>query len=398
MPLPAMPLGRSTDEPAPESTQDRPRPSAPARRPRLYVLDGLRLVAALSVMCFHYVGKPAGWEKVWRGAPDELLPGLHGPAIYGWLGVDLFFLISGFVICMSCWGKRPRDFFISRVVRLYPAYWAAVALTSAVVLAAGYSFSTAHALTPRVVLANLTMLQAPLGAQAVDPSYWTLWVEMLFYIVFAVVVAFGLTYRRAVVFCVLWTLAGVLAPVAGLPLLSTLAQASYSPYFVAGIAMYLMYRFGQSFLLWGIVVFSWLLAQYQLSGTIRVYQQWLPQHLSWTVAVAIMTLCFGLVLAAALGLFDRITWKWLTTAGALTYPLYLIHQEIGITMIHWLRGHLAPAPTLAVVVATVLIAAWLLHRIVEKPLSGLLKRRLTTAFDRLTEADAAAFGGARRGE
>ncbi|GAA5001305.1 hypothetical protein GCM10025734_37000 [Kitasatospora paranensis] len=221
---------------------------------------------------------------------------------------------------------------------------------------------------------------------------------MLFYIVFAVVVAFGLTYRRAVVFCVLWTLAGVLAPVAGLPLLSTLAQASYSPYFVAGIAMYLMYRFGQSFLLWGIVVFSWLLAQYQLSGTIRVYQQWLPQHLSWTVAVAIMTLCFGLVLAAALGLFDRITWKWLTTAGALTYPLYLIHQEIGITMIHWLRGHLAPAPTLAVVVATVLIAAWLLHRIVEKPLSGLLKRRLTTAFDRLTEADAAAFGGARRGE
>uniref|UniRef100_A0AAU2VA93 Integral membrane protein n=1 Tax=Streptomyces sp. NBC_00003 TaxID=2903608 RepID=A0AAU2VA93_9ACTN len=35
----------------------------------------------------------------------------------------IFFLISGFVICMSCWGKPLGDFFVSRVVRLYPAYW-----------------------------------------------------------------------------------------------------------------------------------------------------------------------------------------------------------------------------------------------------------------------------------
>lgn len=172
-------------------------------------------------------------------------------AVYGWLGVELFFLISGFVICMSCWGKRPQDFFISRVVRLYPAYWVAVLITAAVVVAAGYSFTTAKDITARTVLINLTMLQQPFGAPLVDPSYWTLWVEMLFYLLFAVVVARGLTYRRVVAFCGIWTFAAAIAPTVGLPLLDTLTQPTYAPLFVAGVTMFLMHRFGPNLLLWG---------------------------------------------------------------------------------------------------------------------------------------------------
>ncbi|WP_329580827.1 acyltransferase [Kitasatospora sp. NBC_01250] len=354
---------------------------------RLYVLDGLRLGAALSVLLFHYVGKPVGWEQAWRGAPDKLLPGVHAVALYGWLGVELFFLISGFVICMSCWGKRPRDFLVSRLIRLYPAYWVAVLITSVVVVAAGYPFSTVKDITARTVLINLTMLQQPYGATAIDPSYWTLWVEMLFYLLFAVVVAMGLTYRRVVAFCGIWTFAAAIAPSVGLPLLDTLTQPAYAPLFVAGVTIYLMHRFGANLLLWGLLGFSWLAAQYRLEGSVQMYQQWLPEHISWSRSVAVMTCCFLLVLGAALGAFDWIQWRWLTLAGALTYPVYLLHQEVGLTMIGWLRQRLAPAPTLAMVTVGVLVLAWLVHRLVERPLSRVLKRGLTVSFESFATDD-----------
>jgi peptidoglycan/LPS O-acetylase OafA/YrhL len=45
---------------------------------------------------------------------------------YGYLGVDLFFVISGFVVQLSAWDRRPPEFVVSRIVRLYPAFWIAV--------------------------------------------------------------------------------------------------------------------------------------------------------------------------------------------------------------------------------------------------------------------------------
>jgi len=295
---------------------------------------------------------------------------------------------------MSCWGKRPQDFFISRVVRLYPAFWAAMAITSAVVLTAGSPFSGAKALTLRNVLVNATMLQAPLGAPAVDPSYWTLWVEMLFYVLFAVVVAMGLTYRRVVAFCGIWTFLAAMAPTVHSPLLNTLTQPGYSPFFVAGITMNLMYRFGPNLLLWAMLGFSWLVAQYRLQEIVQMYQLWLPDHISWTVATCLVTGCFLLVLAAALGWFNWVQWRWLTVAGSLTYPLYLLHQQIGTTAIYWLRQWLTPSTTLAVVVSGLLLLAWLVHRLVEQPITVVMKKGLNSAFASLTAIDAHA-GAAR---
>ncbi|WP_327067326.1 acyltransferase family protein [Kitasatospora sp. NBC_01302] len=390
MPIPVLPSrlkSVSADRPA---RAEQSRGSGKHSRPRLYVLDGMRLLAALSVMSFHLIGKPVGWEQTWHGRPDQLMPGLHGVAIYGWIGVELFFLISGFVICMSCWGKRPQDFFVSRVVRLYPAYWAAIAITTAVVLWAGYPFSTVKDLTARNVMVNATMLPSPLGAPLVDPSYWTLWVEMLFYVLFAVVVARGLTYRRVVAFCGIWTFLAAIAPSVNFPLLSAVVQPGYAPLFVAGITMYLMYRFGKNLLLWGMLGFSFLLAQYQLLGTVQMYQMYLPQHISWSVAAGLLTLCFLLVLAAAIGWFNWIKWRWLTVAGSLTYPLYLLHQEIGTTMICWLRQSMQPYAVLAVVVPSLLLLAYMVHRLVERPLTRGMKKGLDSAFASLTAIDATA--------
>ena len=70
--------------------------------------------------------------------------------------------------------------------------------------ARGIGGSDEHAMTLSQVAANLTMLQNPLGVHDIDPSYWTLAVELRFYLLFAIVLAIGVTYRRVVYFCVVW--------------------------------------------------------------------------------------------------------------------------------------------------------------------------------------------------
>ncbi|MFF1793049.1 acyltransferase family protein [Kitasatospora sp. NPDC058263] len=364
-------------------------PDGRAKLPRLYALDGMRLFAALSVLSFHWTAY-VGISGVWQGVtPKDVLPTVNRMAAYGWLGVELFFVISGFVICMSCWGKRPGEFFVSRVVRLYPGYWAGIALTSLVVLNLK-QFARSGAgdgLNAGTILGNLTMLQTPLGMRHVDGVYWTLWVEMRFYLLFAIVVATGLTYRKVVAFCGIWTILAVLAPQADLPLLTTLAMPNESPFFIAGVGMFLMYRFGQNLLLWGIVGFSWILALTRLTSIQEVYVNVLGHPLSWNVMAGAVTAAFALVLGAALGVFDWVQWKWLTVAGALTYPLYLIHQEIGWTLIHWLlTKDFGVRAALGTTLLAVMVAAWLIHRLVERPVSKMMKNALDRSMATLRRA------------
>lgn len=349
----------------------------------------MRLFAALSVLSFHWTAY-VGISGVWQGVtPKDVLPTVNRMAAYGWLGVELFFVISGFVICMSCWGKRPGEFFVSRVVRLYPGYWAGIALTSLVVLNLK-QFARSGAgdgLNAGTILGNLTMLQTPLGMRHVDGVYWTLWVEMRFYLLFAIVVATGLTYRKVVAFCGIWTILAVLAPQADLPLLTTLAMPNESPFFIAGVGMFLMYRFGQNLLLWGIVGFSWILALTRLTSIQEVYVNVLGHPLSWNVMAGAVTAAFALVLGAALGVFDWVQWKWLTVAGALTYPLYLIHQEIGWTLIHWLlTKDFGVRAALGTTLLAVMVAAWLIHRLVERPVSKMMKNALDRSMATLRRA------------
>lgn len=192
-------------------------PQSPRRRPRLYAIDGIRLMAALMVALHHYAGTrrvDQPHNLVWDRPVSDIMPTVYRFAAYGWIGVEIFFVISGFVICMSCWGRSPRQFFVSRVIRLYPAYWFATAFTTAVLVALPGVWDR---LRLRDVLLNLTMLQTGSGVRNVDGVYWTLWSELRFYLLFLAVVATGLTYRKVVVFCCVWGTAAMLAPVSGFP-------------------------------------------------------------------------------------------------------------------------------------------------------------------------------------
>jgi peptidoglycan/LPS O-acetylase OafA/YrhL len=358
--------------------------TSPRGTDRIVALDGLRLVAALMVALFHYAGRANGAEAVWDATPTRTFPFLHGPAGYGWLGVELFFLISGFVIAMSAWDRDAPTFLRSRLVRLYPAYWVAVLITAAAVrfwpvVTQPTSFSD--------ILLNLTMLQTPLNARSVDGVYWTLWSEARFYLLFALLVWRGLTLRRAIWFGYGWLVAGALAAATGERWLLTVLQPEYAPLFVAGLAFFLIHRFGSSLELWCLVAAAFLLAQHNL--LFRVAQEAdmdIHQPLAPKAGILILAAFFALLAAIALRWTSGLRWRRLTTAGLLTYPFYLLHEALGWIVIHYTHGL---APNWLIMTATIvlmLLAAWLVHRFLERPLARLLRRHLAPRKPRPAEA------------
>ncbi|MEU9497181.1 acyltransferase [Streptomyces sp. NPDC048196] len=354
------------------------------------MLDGLRFVAALMVLGYHYLTLRDGWGN----DPRAFSPELYHVAQFGWLGVEVFFLISGFVICMSAWGRTLGDFVKSRVSRLYPAYWVAVLLTASVLT-----------LWPRVrsadsletVLTNLTMLQQGVGVSDLDDVYWSLFIELKFYLLFALVVYKGVTYRRCVLFCGLWTVAGVVAYKADTSFLSVWAIAPYSPYFIAGIAFYLMHRFRPTMLLWAIVAVEFLLAQHYVKGRVvmNLGDKAATAH-DWPARIGVL-LAFLLMAAIALGVFDGVRWRWLSRAGSLTYPLYLLHMYIGFTLIALLR-HRLPAPVLLLsILALMLVLSYAVNRWVERSVGGWLRDGIDKGLQEMRRGSRAAPPAERPG-
>ncbi len=100
----------------------------PAKAEHIATLDVLRLVAALSVVVFHVFFRGAAGEPMMA----QSYPEVAGVAIYGYLGVNLFFIISGFVIAWSAEGRGWTEFALARFLRLYPGFVVCVTITFAV--------------------------------------------------------------------------------------------------------------------------------------------------------------------------------------------------------------------------------------------------------------------------
>ncbi len=358
------------------TTLEATRPEAPPvtrpRRPRIRILDGFRLFAALLVVSWHYTAFGHGSDL----KPYASVPFLYPVSAYGWLGVELFFLISGFVICMSSIGHTLGEFVTSRITRLYPAYWIGIVLTTTVLVLWPIERSS---IPMSNVLLNLTMMQSGFGVRSVDSVYWTLWVELHFYVLFALVVWRGVTYNKVVAFCFSW-LAIAYATQRMSIKWDLHFVGDYAPFFIAGIAFFLMHHFGQKPLLWLLVVLSFPVGLPVIKRTMASSNLRLHQHVPTWPAIALVALFYLLIATVALG-WLKLDWKWLGVAGALTYPLYLVHEFIGWAIMKPLQGRV-PGPLLfAGVVALMLGVAWLIHRYVEKPLAPHLKNLVRAVLD-----------------
>ncbi|MCK9793232.1 acyltransferase [Isoptericola sp. 4D.3] len=355
-----------------------PRRVAPeAGRPRLAALDGLRFLAAMAVLAYHYV---AVNHSAWGAPTDESFPHLQPVVAFGSFGVQLFFVISGFVILMSAWGRNVTSFTASRVGRLFPAYWFSVAAVVALlVLVAPGRKDVGVAETA----ANLTMVQRAFGVQDIEPVYWTLWTELRFYVLIGLLLAIGMTRNRLVAFAAVWPVLAAIAVRTDSELWSTLLVGSDAPLFAGGMMLYLLTKERRSLVLWLVLGLNVALA-----GVVSGRSQSLRIANSTDVTIgpetywAAILACFALVALVSLTRIDRLSWKWLTLVGALTYPLYLLHSSWGQWLIAQWYPHLPAWATFTLVTAAVLGVAYLVHRFVERPLGPRLRRAVAHDLER----------------
>jgi len=344
-------------------------------------VQGLRALAA-SLVVLHHIGTTDGIET-------HYLPGA-GP-IFGWLrnsgaaGVDLFFVISGFIMMTTSWRSfgatgASAKFFLRRVVRIYPPYWLVLIPLLAVYLIAPAHFTGFHPVHPDLVASFL--LLPSLGGQLLFVA-WTLVFEMYFYAVFApllllrqrfVVPALGLwAIAEAVLFATCHNSANPYLAFLGEPLpfeflfgcgvgLLYVKGALHAPFtlLAAGVAAFGAALLGSEFV------------PRDLVNLERVFLFGIPAALLVYAVVAVETKR-GLAVPAAL-----------VAVGDASYAMYLWHspllsalgQQVARLHAHGLVAHVM---LVAALLAAVVAFSLAVYRYAEQPLTRYLNGRLRDA-------------------
>lgn len=338
---------------------------------RFEFLDGLRFFAALAVMLFHF-----GF-RAWNGdAPGYLeYPFLGHIFKYGYLGVDLFFMISGFVILMSASRGDIASFVRSRLIRLYPAYWFCVAITY--VFLSYWQKGNTNTLRIGDFLVNLTMFQSFFNVPHIDGSYWTLVIELHFYMLVALVLWARQVHNIDRILAI-WLAAGIAADfLPSLGVVSDLYVGSWCHYFVAGALAYRIRIAGITLFRLMIFVAAFLQATRHAHWFMALKERLTNVAYEPWVVQMIVALMFGVFFLLALGRLNFQN-RLLSKLGVLTYPLYLIHGVIGSTLLVFLVRHNEMNRWIALfIIGCVSIAcAWLIHRYFEYPLALRLRNFL----------------------
>jgi len=321
-------------------------PSQSVSQSRVLWLDELRGIAAFSVVIFHYFTNYDQHYNHSFTVPDFLS--------YGYLGVPLFFIISGFVIFMtvSKINSLPK-FIISRFSRLYPVYWVAATLTFLWTLNFGPSD---RIVSTQSYFINLLMIQEYLSIPHVDRVYWTLTIELAFYFWISVLLITK-QLTRINYFLIAAVLAAIFydqVPV----IIRQLLLLKYISFFAAGICFYNINK-KQNTIFTNIIL---LLVSIHI---IKYYP---------------LVECF--ILFSALAYFYycctkevKTTNKILVYLGTISYSLYLIHQNIGYSLIKLgYTYNIEPLLTIFLTIIFSLILASLLTHLIEKPTAKLCKK------------------------
>ena len=325
---------------------------------RLRSIDALRGVAAIAVVLYHFTW---GFDHL---GPPHVPPLRFGAAVYGHLGVDLFFVISGFVILRTL--ERTTglaDFAVSRFARLYPAYLVAMAVT--LVVEFGMGINPRH-LGLGDVMASAFMASDAFGRRYVDPSYWTLGFEVVFYAL-AGITYLGFGVRRVELACLAWLAVGIPTIVAHHYRVRTLVEGEWSYLFVLGMMVHRLGQGQRSWLTWGTVAAALGMAAF-VGGQP-------PSNLSTPATVAVAAAFALAVWGAAAGRL-RLDVLPLLFLGDISYSLYLVHQVPGLAMLRWLEGSgVASGAAVPLTIVVVVLVASCMRYGVERPAQAWIKLR-----------------------
>jgi peptidoglycan/LPS O-acetylase OafA/YrhL len=277
---------------------------------RLIELDGLRGIAAISVVLFHYFYR---YNELYGHTNISI-----NWAQWGQYGVQLFFIISGFVIYWTLNKVRsPADFIVSRFSRLYPVYWFCALITLFSINLFGLSgreIDINHAIW------NILMFHQYLGIQSIDGVYWTLAVELTFYFWIFCFFLIG-QLKKAEVFFSSFLILAIMDSSGYIDLpkaLQHILMLEHISFFIAGICFYKIVNELHNKWTYGILFFS-------LITTIATF----------SLILCIVFFCFYLVFYLAITKRGKfISCRPLLFLGGVSYPLYLIHQNIGYIIIN----------------------------------------------------------------
>jgi len=335
-----------------------------ANKLRIAAIDSFRGIAALSVIIFH-IFNHLGYNFF----------------NYGLTGVDLFFMISGFVIFLTL-DKTDnwKSFVAGRVARLYPVYWACVTITAILIFSqTGLAFDL-----PKVYLFNLTMFQNYFKVGHLDFPYWTLVVEMQFYMLMLLLFISSLLKKIEWVAGIISLLTLVYAtfiyanyPHAFHVLNNGVPILNHFPLFFAGILFFKM-KLGRGSLPLQIVL---LVACYIISCRLFVVDDRIGflTATQYCITLALWFLLFTVYIVQEKLL--KIL-KPLVFIGTVSYSLYLIHQYFSFfILIPFLERYINNNVLIAIVTINVdILVAVLLTFAVEKrallPMKNLMLRIL----------------------
>lgn len=300
---------------------------------RIASIDGLRTIAILAVVAFHYCYRwspPLSPENLYPyGTALADLPGIQ----FGGYGVDLFFVISGFVIAMTlerC--KTLREFAVRRYARLGPA----MLLFSVITFAAMHVIPRAPFPERWAWFASsitfidpefLNRIAPSIGFRSIAGVYWSLYVEVEFYVL-ACLVYFA--WRKW-----FWAIIGLLSAMACVLLLVRIPLASrvsnylltplFLPWFLVGIGFHAVALRTQ----WVVGVFLISLATLEL---LAQRAAGVPDAAPIGVVVLIPILFAAAIWVRPVE--SALSSKPMVTVGAASYGLYLIHENVGVAVLH----------------------------------------------------------------
>lgn len=333
---------------------------------RLLELDALRGLAATIVVLFHLFFN-SGYSFF----------------NFGVTGVDLFFLISGFVIFLTLSKiNNWQSFVISRFARLYPSYWACVSITAILV------FFTSNITLPNLTkqyLANMTMFQHYAKIPHLDFPYWTLTVEMQFYgfmlLLFLLKKLNNIELIGAIICFICLCYDTVLESY--LPniyhfVANAFVLINHFPLFVSGIVFYRLKFEGHT-------TNRYLLLLLCFVTQLFLFNNGGQSHgfVSFNQYAILLLLYYGLFFLYLKNKLSVLSSKPLLFLGTISYALYLIHQYLSV---HILLPYLQMLIHNKVVVVFIsyainVLLASVICFYIEKPISPLLKRYLLAKFN-----------------
>lgn len=335
---------------------------------RQYELDVFRIVASLGVMLFHYT---------FRGFAADNLSILPFPELgeifkYGYLGVYAFCMISGYSVFISSTPLGLKDYVISRLLRLYPTFWIAVTLTSVFTLLIG---GDRYSITLIQYVINLTMLNSLIGINSVDGTYWFMLLIMRFYFLIAIVIFLKLEKYQEYL-AGIWLLLAFIITFFNLPILGLFLIPEYAPFFIAGIVFLAAKTKGWNLYKYVIIIISLFYSIYLIGTNTNIMQQY--YHATFSIFVtSFLILSFYLAFY-----FITIRKRPLTLSqdfilyGTATYPLFLIHHNIGFMIFNSLGKLCNKYLLLSVTVVIMILVSLFITKYIDPYIYDKLRRAI----------------------